>query len=101
MNEAEKGDRILSKWSKHDDVDDALINMDVKIEQLQVEHEAGKALWVDAQKRCKAQALRGDKLQAELKQKTEALEEIATSDDMTTWQDIVEIAERWLKENEK
>ena len=39
-----------------------------KITELQAELAAGKRLWMDAQKRCKAQALRGDKLQAELEQ---------------------------------
>ena len=34
--------------------------------EFQAELAAGKRLWMDAQKRCKAQALRGDKLQAEL-----------------------------------
>ncbi len=36
--------------------------------EFQAELAAGKRLWMDAQKRCKAQALRGDKLQAELEQ---------------------------------
>ena len=37
MNDAEKGDEILVKYSKYEDVDDALINMDAKIQQLQAE----------------------------------------------------------------
>ncbi len=39
MEDSEKGDKILAKYSKHDDVDDALINMNEKIATLEAELE--------------------------------------------------------------
>ena len=45
---------------------DRIVNSTIDFEKLKTELAAGKRLWMDAQKRCKAQALRGDKLQAEL-----------------------------------
>jgi len=47
-----------------------------EIQRLQAEVEAGKRLWMDAQSRCKQQALRGDKLQAENKAMNAVLDEI-------------------------
>jgi len=38
MDDSEKTDRILAEWSQYEDVDDALIKMDAKIEQLQAEN---------------------------------------------------------------
>jgi uncharacterized protein (UPF0335 family) len=43
-----------------------------EIERLEAEVKAGRELWIDAQKRCKKQALRGDRLKAEARQSTEA-----------------------------
>jgi len=44
MNIEEKGDLIIRKWSKHEDIDDALMNMETKIEQLQAENNAMRKL---------------------------------------------------------
>lgn len=59
-------------------------HLQAKIEQLEGENNAGRRLWIDAQKRCKAQALRGDKLQTENKTLQKSIELVRQSDDCST-----------------